>query len=278
MGRKVTSCEMDAPWRVLFPMPCPLIGVVHLQPLPGAPLWAGDLEAVQAAALADARAYVEGGADGLIVENFGDAPFWGERVPPETVASMARIATAVVAAIPLPVGLNVLRNDALAALAIAQASGARFIRVNVLTGATVTDQGLLQGPAAELLRRRRLLGAEGIRILADVLVKHGAPLAPLMLEEAVRDVLARGGADGVIVSGSGTGLPTSLDDLRRARSAASGAPVLIGSGACLETMATLAAACDGVIAGTALKLEGLVHRPVEAARVEALRLLLQQSP
>lgn len=277
MGPKVTSCVMGTPWRALFPMPCPLIGVVHLKPLPGSPLWAGDLEAVQAAALADARAYLEGGAAGVIVENFGDAPFWGERVPPETVASMARIATAVVAAIPLPVGLNVLRNDALAALAIAQASGARFIRVNVLTGATVTDQGLLQGEAAELLRRRRLLGAEGIRILADVLVKHGAPLAPLTIEEAVRDVLARGGADGVIVSGSGTGQPTALEDLRRARLVASGAPVLIGSGAKLETIASLAGACDGVIAGTALKREGLVHRPVDFRRVEALRQLLPQS-
>ncbi|MCP9851056.1 BtpA/SgcQ family protein [Cyanobium sp. Morenito 9A2] len=268
---------MGSPWRELFSMPCPLIGVVHLMPLPGSPRWAGDLEAVQAAALADALAYSDGGADGLIVENFGDVPFFGERVPPETVASMARIATAVVAATPLPVGLNVLRNDALAALAIAQASGARFIRVNVLTGATVTDQGLLQGPAAELLRRRRLLGAEGIRILADVLVKHGAPLAALTIEEAVRDVLSRGGADGVIVSGSGTGQPTALGDLRRARAAAAGAPVLIGSGASAETMASLAAACDGVIAGTALKQAGLVQRPVDPRRVEALRLLLPQS-
>lgn len=278
MRQEVTNRVMSNPWRLLFPIPCPLIGVVHLRPLPGSPRWGGDLEAVLRSALADVEAYLEGGADGLIVENFGDAPFWGERVPPETVATMARIATAVVARSPAPVGINVLRNDALAALAIAQASGSRFIRVNVLTGATVTDQGLLQGPAAELLRRRRLLGAEAVGILADVLVKHGAPLAPLAMAEAVRDVLGRGGADGVIVSGSGTGRPTDPRDLEEARGAAGGAPVLIGSGVRAETVAALAAGCDGVIVGTALKRDGVLERPVDPQRVRELRRLLPQSP
>lgn len=292
----------DSPrWQRLFTQACPLIGVVHLRPLPGSPRWAGDLAAVERAALADAQAYLEGGADGLIVENFGDVPFFAGAVPPETVAAMARIASAVVAlAGQRPVGINVLRNDALAALGIAAASGARFIRVNVLTGATVTDQGLIQGPAAELLRRRRLLGAdgrgtgagaaageaEGIAILADVLVKHGAPLAPLPLEEAVRDSLERGGADAVIVSGSGTGQPTALQDLERARRAAAQllptAPVLVGSGATLETAAALACHCDGLIVGSALKRGGLLANPVDVQRVRALRLqlpgLLPQSP
>ncbi|MCP9816683.1 BtpA/SgcQ family protein [Synechococcus sp. GreenBA-s] len=293
----------DSPhWQRLFAQACPLIGVVHLRPLPGSPRWAGDLAALERAALADAQAYLDGGADGLIVENFGDDPFFASAVPPETVAAMARIASAVVAmAGEHPVGINVLRNDALAALGIAAASGARFIRVNVLTGATVTDQGLIQGPAAELLRRRRLLGCDGgsadgrglstgradrIAILADVLVKHGAPLAPLPLEEAVRDTLERGGADAVIVSGSGTGQPTALADLERARRAAAqvaaGVPVLVGSGATLETATALASRCDGLIVGSALKRDGLLASPVDVQRVRALRHqlpgLLPQSP
>jgi membrane complex biogenesis BtpA family protein len=293
----------DSPhWQRLFAQACPLIGVVHLRPLPGSPRWAGDLAALERAALADAQAYLDGGADGLIVENFGDDPFFASAVPPETVAAMARIASAVVAmAGDHPVGINVLRNDALAALGIAAASGARFIRVNVLTGATVTDQGLIQGPAAELLRRRRLLGCDGgsadgrglstgradrIAILADVLVKHGAPLAPLPLEEAVRDTLERGGADAVIVSGSGTGQPTALADLERARRAAAqvaaGVPVLVGSGATLETATALASRCDGLIVGSALKRDGLLASPVDVQRVRALRHqlpgLLPQSP
>lgn len=267
-----------ARWRDLFPQPCALIGVIHLGPLPGSPGWAGDLGELEAAALADAQAYRQGGADGLIVENFGDAPFWRGAVPPETVAAMTRLATAVVAASACPVGINVLRNDALAALAIAQASGARFLRVNVLSGAVVTDQGVIEGEAAALLRRRRLLGAESIRILADVLVKHGSPLAPLAMGEAVADVLQRGGADGVIVSGPATGRPTDRADLELAGAAAAGAPVLIGSGATPEGLAGLVALCRGVIAGTALKRGGLITAPVDPDRVSALKRVLPQSP
>jgi membrane complex biogenesis BtpA family protein len=256
-------------WQRLFGTPCPLIGVVHLGPLPGSPGWGGDLVALE-------------GADGLIVENFGDAPFFAGPVPPETVAAMARIAAAVVAEVaPLPVGINVLRNDALAALGVAVASGGRFLRVNVLCGATVTDQGLIQGQAAELLRRRRLLAADdpldGMAILADVHVKHGVPLAPQGLEEAVRDTLGRGGADGVIVSGSGTGAPTALADLERARSAAAGAPVLVGSGCSAAQAGLLGPHCDGVIVGTALKRQGRLEQPVDAQRVGQLRRLLPQS-
>lgn len=265
-------------WRQLFAAPCPLIGVVHLGPLPGSPGWGGDLAAVERAALADAEAYRYGGADGLIVENFGDAPFFAGSVPPETVAAMARIAAAVVAAVgPLPVGINVLRNDALAALGVAVACGARFLRVNVLCGAMVTDQGLIQGQAADVLRRRRLLAAEGLAILADVHVKHGVPLAPQSLEEAVRDTLGRGGADGVIVSGSGTGAPTALEDLQRARGAAAGAPVLVGSGCSAAQAGLLGRHCDGVIVGTALKRHGQLEQPVDAQRVGQLRRMLPQS-
>lgn len=273
-----SGCPAQSRWQGLFPHPCPLIGVVHLQPLPGSPGWQGSLEAVLAAALADARAYRDGGADGLIVENFGDVPFWRGAVPPETVAAMTRLATVVAAESSLPLGINVLRNDPLAALAIAQVSGARFLRVNVLSGATVTDQGVIEGQAAELLRRRRLLGAESILILADVLVKHGAPLAPLGMAEAVADVLQRGGADGVIVSGAGTGQPTARHDLELAMAAATGAPVLIGSGATPALMRQLAPCCNGVIAGTALKQNGSLGSPVDRERVTALKRVLPQSP
>ncbi|MEB3322705.1 MAG: BtpA/SgcQ family protein [Synechococcaceae cyanobacterium] len=270
-------------WRALFPGACPLIGVVHLPPLPGSPGWGGDLAAVERFALADAAAYREAGADGLIVENLGDAPYFPGPVPPETVAAMARLTRAVVAAAgDLPVGVNVLRNDALAALAVAVAAGARFLRVNVLTGATVTDQGLIEGCAAALLRRRRLLEAAEVLILADVLVKHGAPLAPLGLEEAVRDTLARGGADGVIVSGAGTGRPTAAKDLEQARAEVArlgaGAPVLVGSGVAPAVAPGLLGCCDGMIVGSALKREGVLDRPVDPERVRALRRLLPQSP
>ena len=258
-------------WRQLFGKRRPLIGVIHLPPLPGSPGWGGDMGAVEAWALADAQAYVSGGATAVLVENFGDHPFFPHQVPPETIAAMGRIATAVVQAVPLPVGINVLRNDGTGALAVAVASGARFIRVNVLSGAMVTDQGLIQGCAARLLRQRRLLAAEEVAVLADVLVKHALPLAPLPVHTAVRDTLERGGADGVIVSGDSTGTPMEPEILRQARHAAQGAPVLIGSGFGPATADHLGPLCDGVIVASALKQDGRLCNPVDPQRVAQMR-------
>ncbi|TGG94512.1 MAG: BtpA/SgcQ family protein [Aphanocapsa feldmannii 277cV] len=268
-----------ARWRGLFPQRCPLIGVLHLPALPGSPDWSGELGAVEAFALADTEAYLAGGAAALVVENFGDHPFFPERVPAETVAAMARIASRVVErAGRLPVGINVLRNDGLAALAVALASGARFIRVNVLSGVMATDQGLIQGRAAELMRRRRLLGAEDVLVLGDVLVKHALPLAARTMADVVKDTLLRARADGVIVSGVATGSAASPADLAAARQAAGGAPVLLGSGVSSGNATNLCPGCDGVIVASALKEGGVVSAPVDAARVRVLRQLLDALP
>lgn len=229
------------------------------------------MDAVEAWALADAQAYVSGGATGVLVENFGDHPFFPHQVPPETIAAMGRIATAVVQAVPLPVGINVLRNDGGAALGVAVASGAQFIRVNVLSGAMVTDQGLIQGCAAQLLRQRRLLAADGMAVLADVLVKHALPLTPLPVAMAVEDILERSGADGVIVSGDSTGTPVEPEILHQARHGAKGAPVLIGSGFGPATADHLGPLCDGVIVASALKQDGRLCNPVDPQRVAQLR-------
>ena len=267
-----------APWSSLFAHDRPaLIGVLHLPPLPGSPRWQGDFEAVRRFALADAAAYLAGGADGLVVENFGDAPFFASAVPSHTVAAMARIAAEVVeAAAGLPVGINVLRNDAQAAMGIAAASGASFVRVNVLSGAMLTDQGLIEGRAAELLRLRRQLEATEVGIFADVLVKHAYPLAPQPIGEAVEDCLGRAGADGVIVSGVATGAAPDPADLAAARSAAGSAPVLIGSGCHGGNASSLGASADGVIVASSLKRDGLLANPVDPLRVQALRQTLQR--
>jgi membrane complex biogenesis BtpA family protein len=160
-----------------------LIGVVHLGALPGAPGWGGDLEAVVSAALADAGAYEAGGCDALVIENFGDAPFTGATVGPETVAAMAVVGRRVGREVGLPVGFNVLRNDAAAALGLCAACEGAFIRVNVHTGAMLTDQGMIEGNAYDTVRRRERL-CPGVKIFADVLVKHAAPVAPVTIERA----------------------------------------------------------------------------------------------
>ncbi|MHB8079930.1 MAG: BtpA/SgcQ family protein [Candidatus Krumholzibacteriia bacterium] len=248
----------------------PVIGMIHLASLPGAPGWGGDAAAVERAALADADALVEGGVGALMVENYHDAPFWPERVPPVTVAALALMVAAVRRRHPrLPVGVNVLRNDAAAALAVAVATGAAFIRVNVHVGAVVTDQGLLRGRAHHTLRARRDLGAV-VGVLADLRVKHGAPLAPRPLAEEARDLRQRGLADGVIVTGAATGGEADPEELAAARAALPDCPLLVGSGLTAENLGRYARWADGWIVGTSLQHPGSgSRRPVDTARVAA---------
>src|SRR2546430_7159493 len=243
----------------------PLFGMVHLAPLPGAPLFGGAIDAVIEEALADARALRDGGCDGLLFENFGDKPFFKDRVEPETVAAMTRLIVEVSAEVKLPFGVNVLRNDAISAVAIAGATGAAFIRVNVHTGAMVTDQGIVEGRAAETLRRRAAL-APTLLIFADHMVKHAAPLASMDEMQAAKDLRLRGLADAIIISGAETGAEPDAARLARVRAVVD-APLLVGSGLTAEHAARFEAA-DGPIAGTWPKPDGPVNGPVDLGRAK----------
>ena len=247
-----------------------LIGMVHAGPLPGSPRWDGSMERLVAAAVDDARALVDNGMDALLLENYGDAPFTPGRVEPATVAGLAVIAQEIRRAMPqTPLGINVLKNDARAALAIACAVGARFIRVNVHAGAVLADQGLVHSDAYGTLRDRRLLGVE-IAIFADVGGKHAVSLAPVDLEQHARDLTHRGLADGLVVSGQATGAATPIEDLKRVRSAVPDVPLLVGSGVTPETAEELLSVADALIVGTALKRDGNVNEPVDPDRVRRL--------
>jgi membrane complex biogenesis BtpA family protein len=246
-----------------------VIGMVHLRALPGSPRWDGDMPGVVRAALDDARALAEGGADAIMVENHGDVPFTAGRVDAASVAGMAVAVVEIRRQMRLPVGVNVLKNDVRSALAIAAATGARFVRVNVHVGAVVADQGILQSEAHDTLRYRRLLGVS-VAILADVQAKHGLPLAPVPIEQEARDCFARGLADALVVSGVATGEPTPLSDLKRVRGAVPEAPLLVGSGASAETVAELLSVADAVIVGTSIKRDGRLSSPVDVERVRRL--------
>jgi len=252
------------------------IGVVHLLPLPGSPRWGGGVIAVIARAVADARAYEHGGADAVIVENFGDAPFTKGAVPSETVAAMAAAGAAVREAVRIPVGFNVLRNDARSALGLCAACGGSFIRVNVHCGAMLTDQGVIEGQAFDTLRRRSEL-CPGVVLLADVHVKHAVPLAHMPIETAARDTLERGLADGLILSGTGTGQTTDLEDARRVRAACPQARLYIGSGVTRRNVTEYLRLVDGVIVGSSLKLHGKVAYRVDGRRVAALARIIARA-
>jgi hypothetical protein len=251
-----------------------LIGVVHLQPLPGSPRWRGDLETVIDFAVNDARAYERGGAHALFIENFGDVPFTKGCVAPETIAAMAAAGRAVRAAVKLPIGFNVLRNDARAALALCAVCGGEFIRVNVHTGAMLTDQGLIEGNAYETLRYRQRI-CPNTQIFADVHVKHAVPLGNSTIEDAARDTVERGMVNALIVSGAGTGLEADLADVERVRRTCPAAKVLLGSGVRLENVRDFLPVADGFIVGSSLKLNGRLSNPVDARRVAALAKTLR---
>ncbi len=257
----------------------PGIGVIHLAPLPGSPGCGGDLGAIVGRAAAEAGAMEKAGFAGLIVENYGDIPFHAGEVGPETVASMALVVKAVRDAVKIPVGVNVLRNDARSALAIAGVCGAEFVRVNVLVGAFVTSEGIIEGRPAEVLRLRDAL-APGCLIFADIMVKHGSPLGATTISEEALDAAERGMADCIIVTGRRTGRPPSAGELTEARDAlARGTrqvPVLVGSGAYPSNLESLLQVADGVIVGSYMRKGGIAGAEFDMERALEMGSLVRQ--
>ncbi|MGI8476433.1 MAG: BtpA/SgcQ family protein [Thermomicrobiales bacterium] len=251
------------------PMPR-LVGTIHLPPLPGSARGgAGGMQAVLERARRDAAAYAEGGFDAVMVENFGDVPFARDHVGPHVVAAMTLAVAAVREACGLPVGVNVLRNDVLAAVSIAAVAGAEFVRANVYVGVMVTDQGVIEGRAEEVQALIARLGPD-IQVWADIDVKHAAALAPRPVGDLAEDAVERGLAAAVIVTGRATGQPASLADLEAVRAAVPVAPIYVGSGATAETLPALLRIATGAIIGTAAKIDALVTNPVDPARLTAL--------
>lgn len=245
-----------------------LVGMVHLLPLPGAPDYGGGgVGPILDRALADAEAYARAGFDGLIVENHGDIPFLKpDRIGPETAAHMAVVADRVRVASGLPIGINVLANAALHALAIASAARSAFVRVNQWANAYVANEGMVEGAAAEALRYRSALRADDLRVFADAHVKHGAHaiVADRPIPELIKDVEFFS-ADVVIATGQRTGHAADIDYLRLFRDATL-LPLLVGSGATPGNVGEILSVVDGVIVGSALKEEGVWWSPVDSGR------------
>ena len=256
---------VTAPRKVLpFEEPKPLVGMVHLRPLPGTLYFEGSFDEVMDAALVDAWHLQQAGFNGLIVENFGDIPFRKNRVEPHTIAAITAVVQEIRREIGLPIGLNVLRNDPFGAVAIASATGATFIRVNVLTGVMATDQGLIEGEAPDLFVYIKRI-APWLKVYADVHVKHAAPLVDRPISELAKETAYRGGADGLIVTGNQTGSNLDLEELRSVRDAVL-VPVLAGSGVNHENLQEIVRACDGLIVGSSLKVDGIAGNPIDRER------------
>ncbi|MGH7153596.1 MAG: BtpA/SgcQ family protein [Acetobacteraceae bacterium] len=270
MSRQPVGRPKPDAMSALFGRPKPIIGVVHLPPLPGSPGYDGqDMDALTRAALAEAERYRSGAIDGLIIENHGDIPFAKpDRLGPETSACMAVITDAARRATGLPMGVNVLANGALHALAVAKAAGAQFVRVNQWANAYVANEGLIEGPAAEATRYRAWLNARSVRVFADVHVKHGAHAmtADRPIGELARDVEFFD-ADVAIATGQRTGDPAVMEELR-AIAAGTTLPVVVGSGATPDNVGELLTVADGIIVASWLKRDGVWWNPVDPDRLD----------
>lgn len=255
--------------KVLFNKPKAIIGVVHSRPLPGAPAYEAEkVESLYDYAVREAEQYAIGGMDGIIVENHGDIPFLKpDDLGLETVASMAILADRVRRACGLPIGINILANGALAAVAIAKAADAAFVRVNQWANAYVANEGIVEGPAAKATRYRSWLRAREVKIFADVHVKHGAHaiVADRGIPELTRDVEFFD-ADVVIVTGQRTGDEATNEEISLIKGATS-LPVVVGSGVHLGNIGPILSVCDGVIVASSLKRDGVWWNELDPIRI-----------
>ena len=246
----------------------PIIGMLHAPALPGSSSYQDNLERVRSFLFRDAENLVRGGVHALMIENYWDLPFYPDSVPEVTVAHLSALARTIRNNFPVPLGINVLRNDGISALAIAHASGAHFVRINILTGARLTDQGIIEGKAHEVLRYRKKIGATSVKIFADIAVKYSSALTDRTLRNEVEETVHRSGADGLIVSGEATGKPVDIDRVREVKGLSEGKPVWVGSGTTQENILEIEPHADGFIVGTAFKPS--IEAPIELKRVKAL--------
>lgn len=247
-----------------------VVGVLHLPPLPGSARGgpASTMPAILDAMRRDADIYREGGIETVIVENYGDLPFTKGRVDAAVTSAMTRVVDLAQREFELTVGVNVLRNDILTAVAIAAMTGARFVRANVYIGVMQTESGMIEGCAHAVQAELKRLGAD-VEIWADLDVKHAAPLVQRSLADQADDAIERSFASALIVTGKATGAAADPEAVASLRAHAPDAPIYVGSGANERTIPRMPGA-TGFIVGTAMKRDGIVTEPVDPARVRAI--------
>lgn len=253
----------------LFGVDRALIGVVHLQALPGTPASKLDVAAITSIAVEEAKAYESAGFHGVMIENTHDRPYLKSAVGPEITAAMAVVSAAIRNAVALPLGIQVLAGANTTAMAIAHAAGANFVRVEGYAFAHVADEGFIEASAGPLLRYRRAIGAEHIRVFADIKKKHSAHAITADVDIVETAKAAEFFAvDGVIVSGVATGQPTDAAEVSSVARAVN-VPTLVGSGITAENIQNYDGA-DALIVGSSIKEKGLWSNPIDMDRARVL--------
>ncbi len=261
----------------LFGVPKALVGMVHVQALPGTPYNRLPVSAIVEHAVSEARVLAKAGFDAVMIENMHDRPYLRQAVGPEVVAVMAAVLDAVRGAVAVPLGVQILAGANREAVAVALAGGGAFVRAENFVFAHVADEGLMpEADAGRLLRYRRELAAEHVRVFADVKKKHAshALTGDVDIAEAAR-AAAFFGADGVVVTGVATGRPVDAADVRQV-SAAVELPVAVGSGVTPDNLAALWPSADVFVVGSFLKEDGVWHRPLDPDRVALMMAAVQR--
>lgn len=249
-----------------------LWGMIHVPALPGSGNNPQSIDKIINFCLEDAQIFFENGIDHLFIENFGDAPFPKSTVEPQVIVALTSIINHIKAHFPrVLVGVNVLRNDAIAALAIASITQSHAIRVNVLTHARLTDQGIIEGCSYELAKFRRQLQSE-VEVWADVEVKHSFPLADIPLSDTIHDMLERGGANKIIFSGSRTGSEADLSVLKNIVEGNILTPekIVIGSGISEHNISSFMSYARNFIVGSSLKVDNKLSNHIDPNKVSSL--------
>ena len=244
-------------------------GVVHLQSLPGSPSNRLSLDEIIDLAQEDINNLVFGGVDGIIIENFGDTPFVKDDVSKRTLASFTTVVENLSIERDIKVGINVLRNDGIAALSIAEATKSNFVRINVLNNTMFTDQGIIEGKSHEINQFKSTLN-NVVEIYADVFVKHAVPAPGSKIENHAKELIDRAGADVVIVTGDGTGHEINMDDLEKVRNIVPEGKLAIGSGVNATNVGAYQDLADILIVGTSFKFDNIVSKKVDINRVEEI--------
>ena len=259
---------MSTTAKPIFASPKPVIAMIHVGALPGTPASRLRLADIERQALHEAKTFRDAGVHGLMIENMHDTPYLRERVGPEIVAAMAIIGRAVKQTSGLPCGVQILAGANLEAMAVAHAAGLDFIRAEGFAFAHVADEGLIQSSAAELLRFRRAIGANGVQVWADVKKKHSshAITADMDIGETAHAVEFMR-ADAVIVTGAVTGDAPTHGDVLVVRKK-SCLPVYLGSGVTRKNLKQFFAMADGFIIGSEFKQDGRWSRELDEDRVE----------
>jgi len=247
-----------------------IIGMIHTLASPGTPKFTNNIDKIISKALEETKIYKSHGVDSLIIENMHDVPYLNKKVGPEVTSLMSIIAYEVKNEFKDEVGIQVLAGANKEALAIAKSAKLDFIRAEGFVFAHTADEGIMNSDAGEILRYRKSIDAENVKVYTDIKKKHSShsltsDVSLLETAKAAEFFLS----DGIIITGKSTGEPVDIEELKKINQKIS-LPILIGSGITSENLKNYFDFADGFIIGSFFKKDGKWNNDLDENRIEAL--------